>query len=380
MYNKMEDEQGNGILSALYSITTGSAYNFREYNLFTDSFDVRDGNVAAADKTIMQRMIDFIKGMVNWRQMLEPEALLNGLNEAGINDSGSAIAFDLNAASEIFQAAQDMAGKEQAYNDADAALQAYLEAVGRYAVITINGEKYVLNGSEAQIEKDENGNYILNFDFAMKAGEYKDFTVEASTGSSIQFVITETYDGEAIRTTVNDVDGKVVEGVLDTGATYTFVNYFNKDEPNSPSGGNDSTANSPSGGNDSTANSPSGGNDSTINSPSGGNDSTTNSPSSDDAYDGPYSDDTTPTIIVIEDPEVPLGESEELEELEEPSTEIDEQDVPLTDVPGESVEIDELQVPLGDAPQTGDSNHLIPFVVLLLIAGTGLIVVRRKFQ
>ena len=60
--------------------------------------------------------------------------------------------------------------------------------------------------------------------------------------------------------------------------------------------------------------------------------------------------------------------------------EIDDGDVPLTDVPGEALEIDDEQVPLGDAPKTGDANNAIPFVVLMMMAGLGLAVTRRNFN
>ena len=67
-------------------------------------------------------------------------------------------------------------------------------------------------------------------------------------------------------------------------------------------------------------------------------------------------------------------------EPEEPPIEIEDPDVPLTDVPGEPIEIDEPEVPLGDAPKTGDSSNAIPFVVLMMVGITGLAITRRKFN
>lgn len=79
----------------------------------------------------------------------------------------------------------------------------------------------------------------------------------------------------------------------------------------------------------------------------------------------------------IPDPDVPLTEPEEPEE----PTVIEEPDVPLVDVPGEPVvEVEEPEVPLGDAPKTGDSSNAIPFVVLVMGAGIGLAITRRKFN
>ena len=66
-----------------------------------------------------------------------------------------------------------------------------------------------------------------------------------------------------------------------------------------------------------------------------------------------------PPEIVIDDPEVPLDE-------------------PPVIVPGE--EIPEPEVPLGDAPATGDAANAVPFMVLMMFALCGLVVTRRKFN
>ena len=81
---------------------------------------------------------------------------------------------------------------------------------------------------------------------------------------------------------------------------------------------------------------------------------------------------------IIDDEEVPLAEPD-VDDTDD-GIEIDDEDVPLTDVPGEALEIDDEQVPLGDAPKTGDANNAIPFVVLMMMAGLGLVVTRRKFN
>ena len=84
---------------------------------------------------------------------------------------------------------------------------------------------------------------------------------------------------------------------------------------------------------------------------------------------------------VITDPDVPLVNVPE-EPTEEPigEIEIDEPEVPLTEAPGEPVAIEEPEVPLGDAPKTGDSSNAVLFVALMLAAGAGLVVTRRKFN
>ena len=78
--------------------------------------------------------------------------------------------------------------------------------------------------------------------------------------------------------------------------------------------------------------------------------------------------------VIIPEPEVPTTEPTE-EPTEEP---IDEPEVPLIDVPGETIE--EPEVPLGDAPRTGDSSNAVPFVVLMMVAGLGLVATGRKFN
>lgn len=78
--------------------------------------------------------------------------------------------------------------------------------------------------------------------------------------------------------------------------------------------------------------------------------------------------------VIIPEPEVPKTEPTE-EPTEEP---IVEPEVPLIDVPGETIE--EPEVPLGDAPRTGDSSNAVPFVCLMVLAVAGLMVTRRKFN
>ncbi len=83
---------------------------------------------------------------------------------------------------------------------------------------------------------------------------------------------------------------------------------------------------------------------------------------------------TDEPTVDIPDPDVPLTEPEE------PTIDIEDPDVPLVDVPGETVEIEEPEVPLGDAPATGDRSAAIPFAVLMLIAAAGLAITRKRFN
>ena len=95
----------------------------------------------------------------------------------------------------------------------------------------------------------------------------------------------------------------------------------------------------------------------------------------------PDPDPVDPPEVIIPDPEPPLVEPEEpTVDPTEPTEEITDPDVPLIDVPGEEVEIPEPEVPLGDAPKTGDTNNAVPFVVLMMAAGLGLVITRRRFN
>ena len=350
MYDsEIVDAYGDTILPAIYGLTTGSAYEFefQRYNLYEDSFAVVPAEDATVNDNDVETIVNTIKTMAGWTgeegimllsmldepvaepfETLDPETLLFALQNKGVNTSGSALAFGFNEASDMYLAAKDVAEKWNAFKEANAALESYMENIGRYASITVDGTKYVLNAKDANYEQDTDGNYVLSFDFGLTNGASKGFNITATTGSSIQFIVTETYDGGADSTTVNDVTTHSAYGFLTAeGNTIAFVNTFEDDGPVDPV----------------------------------------------DPVDPGKPDDSTDPDIEIEDPDVPLTEPEEEIEIEDP-------DVPLIDVPGEEVEIDEPEVPLGDAPQTGDNSNTIPFVVLMLAAACGLVVTRRKLN
>ncbi|MDE6280428.1 MAG: doubled motif LPXTG anchor domain-containing protein, partial [Oscillospiraceae bacterium] len=82
---------------------------------------------------------------------------------------------------------------------------------------------------------------------------------------------------------------------------------------------------------------------------------------------------TDPTVEVDE-PDVPLTD---LPEGPDEGVEIDEPDVPLAELPeasDETVEIDGPDVPLSNVPQTGEASTMM-FVVVLLACGMGLVYV-----
>ncbi|GEM_PF-5778342 len=168
---------------------------------------------------------------------------------------------------------------------------------------------------------------------------------------------------------VTCVDDKATFTVDDSNVSFnvTFTNTYTKSgdgEDNGNTGGGN-TGNENTGGN--TGNENTGGN--TGNENTGGN--TGNEGSNNDT-------DNTTTIVDEPTPLVNVPEEPMEEPIEE--IEIDEPEVPLTEAPGEPVAIEEPEVPLGDAPKTGDSSNAVLFVALMLAAGAGLVVTRRKFN
>lgn len=197
--DKVEDINGDEINPALFSLgTTGSAYQFRSYNLFEDSFAVEPAEYASVDDGTLDWMVEIISNLANPYlrtpfQTLDPESVLTEMQVAGVNTSGSALAFGFDQASDLYLAAQDYFEKEKVFKAAEFELETYLVELNRRAVITVNGTQYILDAVDengnALFEKDADGNYILNFDFTLKSGTFQDFKVEATTGSSIQLLL-----------------------------------------------------------------------------------------------------------------------------------------------------------------------------------------------
>ncbi len=196
---------------------------------------------------------------------------------------------------------------------------------------------------------------------------------------------------------VTCVDDKATFTVDDSNVSFnvTFTNTYTKSgdgEDNGNTGGGNTgnentggnTGNENTGGN--TGNENTGGN--TGNENTGGNTSNENTGGNTGnentgGNEGSNNDtDNTTTIVDEPTPLVNVPEEPMEEFLEEPieEIEIDEPEVPLTEAPGEPVAIEEPEVPLGDAPKTGDSSNVVLFVVLMLAAGAGLVVTRRKFN
>ena len=197
---------------------------------------------------------------------------------------------------------------------------------------------------EATLTDNGNGHYL--YKFFLRDGDTVDFDVNAvaSTGSAlVWFQIAETSASEnaGFATVLKSAIEDAVQGLLGIGCigedgrvyTFDYVNTFTyeKEDPDKP-------------------------------------------PVVDP---DPDPDPVDPPEVIIPDPEPPLVEPVD---PTEPTEEITDPDVPLIDVPGEEVEIPEPEVPLGDAPKTGDTNNAVPFVVLMMAAGLGLVITRRRFN
>lgn len=209
-----------------------------------------------------------------------------------------------------------------------------------------------LNGSDTPstltfVENGETGDYY-KVDFWLTSGANAVFDMQATSGSEIYYRIAESFDAETSAnysatsifdaTTGETMSDTAIDFTLfdaDAAMAYTFTNVYT----DNPSGGG------PSGG--------------------GGGGS----------YDGPYFDDPTPSTppTEIPDQDVPLAKPD----MDRP-IEINNPDVPLADVPGETVELEDSPVPLGDAPETGDRAPIGLLAGMLFMAAGGFVTVRRK--
>ena len=336
----MTDDRNN----TLFGITSSSAlaFEYDEYTTFTFEGD-------AAEESLLDQIISFFKGLTS----RPDENSLVGLRDAVVT-SGSALSFHVSDADNVYTTYQAWQKAEEEH--AKAAEELYKFQVDHGLVPSNvkvqvtdqdgNMKEYTLG---KDIQADENGVYTLTF--GLKAGDSCGFKFIAATGSAITFDIHENYSNDSdnfLGTNIalgdqENIIARDSQSVLNgtTGSQYIFINNFR------PVGG-------------------------------GNGDGGDNTGGGDGGYDGPYSDDPSDNDTIIDDPDVPLTEPD-VDDTDD-GIAIDDGDVPLTDVPGEAVEIGEPQVPLGDAPKTGDANNAIPFVVLMMMAGLGLVVTRRKFN
>ena len=344
-------------------VTSGSVYGFNAYDQYVVEGDAVETGFAAAIADFFENMI---KGLLNddgteYTSLPNTEAMLTMVDKYVPNTSGSAIAFRNTDAHNLFDAVKAAVDKEQAAKEA---IQAVDDFKAGKQFIIISGTEFSRTEYElTEAMRNADGSYTVTVPFSLTADRTQEasigFTFEVTSGSAIRYVVTENtvgYEGytgvsvhqhdltSADQPTQSWSEGRLVNsaaGQVTTGSAvgFTFTNMF------------DNNSVPP-----------------VIDPPSGGG----------DGYDGPYSDDPSDDDTIIDDPEVPLAEPD-VDDIDD-GIEIDDGEVPLTDVPGEALEIDDEQVPLGDAPKTGDANNAIPFVVLMMMAGLGLVVTRRKFN
>lgn len=304
----------------------------------------------------------------------------------------------------LYQAVEEILEKYEIYQERkaeQAAIEAaYMEPVRLYdgmemadpVAATPSAIQLVLsysNGKKDIVELNRQGNGAYVYEgIELMDRESVGIDVKATTGSAINFTITETETGDAktvdfqqgtttwMETT--SVNGRIAPG---QSVRYTAINTFDpKEEAEDPETPKPPVEPIPE------ETKPTTPEPSVPETPIDDSDVPMTEPD--------VTDEVEPTEpdVEIDDPDVPLAEPDVADEIEpieptepaEPEMEIFDLNVPLGDMPGEAVEeaveIDEPQVPLHDAPQTGDASKALPFVVLMMVAGCGLIITGKRFN
>lgn len=75
--------------------------------------------------------------------------------------------------------------------------------------------------------------------------------------------------------------------------------------------------------------------------------------------------------IDIPDEDTPLGDLDPPEEPDVPEIEIEDSEVPQGSLP--EIDIPEQTIPLSGIPKTGDDSNPLPFIILMVVSGTGLV-------
>lgn len=253
-----------------------------------------------------------------------------------------------------------------------------------------------------ELKRQENGTYVYD-GIELMDGQSVGIDVKATTGSAINFTITETETGGAktvdfqqgtttwMETT--SVSGRIAPG---QSVSYTAINTFDAEEesedptPVEPAPTEPTIPTEPVTPVEPTPTEP------TIpTEPVIPVEPTPTEPAPTEPIPTPTTPEPSVPETTIDDPTVPLAEPEVTDEVEpaepteptgstEPDVEIFDLAVPLSDMPGttveEAIQIDEPQVPLSDAPQTGDNSKALPFMLLMMVAGCGLVITRKRFN
>ena len=345
------------------TVTTDSALKFARVDEDGNVYGLFDGDVtspsallydfdslATADATLMGEIAEFINGLTA-EVVNDVTELFAAVKEAFSEKvDGFSLLFNAEKAQEMFAKVSAVTVAEGEYNDVVAERQAFLSStkITKPAEVTLvakyqddSTQEFVLNenASDQNCYYDAaSGKYIFKFTINASSTQsgWMSFDVQVASGSAINFVLKETGNGGADSTTVNNapytLDGVAEKVTSGSSLQYVFKNIFEDGSTPPPVGPVDPW---------------------------------------------PPVDPVDPPEVIIPDPEPPLVEPVD---PTEPTEEITDPDVPLIDVPGEEVEIPEPEVPLGDAPKTGDANNAVPFVVLMMAAGLGLVITRRRFN
>ena len=301
--------------------TTSSSYYF-------DSSQV--SKVDTSEGSIFNQVVDAIYNLAADFSKAN-SVFLKALGEA-VTTTPSALGFEQDDAQNLLNKADTLFEAKVLMDSTSSSVLEFENSpdVTSASAITLIVKDAAGNEVDRQDMFNEQGKY--DYLFNLKNGQMYTFEVQTTTGSSIEYFISETqwvttnYVGTTVTMNGTDVtdSGVRYSGVheLTTDAVYDFV-FTNIYEDTPPSGGGD--------------------------------------------YTPPYTPPVNPPKDpeeVIDDPEVPLDKPE-----------IPEEQVV---VPGE--ELEDPEIPLGDAPATGDTTQAVPFVALMLIALAGLFITRKKFN
>ncbi len=352
-----------------YDYTTGSAY---KYTIVDNGGDVlvkhsksplfMSFTPAADAADAIERIIEAIKALADdFKNLNKGSVFLKMLHEEQQSSTPSALKFERTAAEDLLQAERDVQEADALVDAREQAIEDFLQT----EVATPSAIKIIMTpmagsdlkpitmelDSSSALYDEETMTYTINFDLLKDTGYV--FAIEAVDKAVIEYSISEmdvrfdTYKGTEI--TVNGTDkleGRYVAlRVLDKASadTYLFNNiYADNPPPYVP--------------------------------PTEPEDPPYIPPyvppvePEDPPYVPPYVPPVIPEepsvtpeeVVVIEEPEVPLGDN------------------PGVEIPGEIIE--EEDIPLGDAPPTGDNANAIPFVVMMAFAVVGLVVTRRRFN
>ncbi len=319
-------------------------YEFNGSNTFKP-----DAN--GTDESLITSVLDRIKSLfVEEDGYLYDETVLLTLEDEYEVTSPSALVFSMKHMNDVLDAYERVLFTEKLMETTSGSYLQFVEqeltTPTSLTLIVKDIDGKVVDTVEFDVNEALTDTNNFRYEFTLKHNQQLFFTMVATTGSQIVYNIVETsytpeklplnshecYQYTDIISMENGKETGTLEKVtttgeyrdLTTGSVYGFVfcNVYDK-EDTPPPGGGDYTPEPPK-----------------------------------------KPEPPKPPEEIIDDPEVPLDAPEVPEE-------------PVV-VPGE--EIPEPEVPLGDAPATGDAANAVPFMVLMMFALCGLVVIRRKFN